>query len=467
MLAVASLGLTRFVYVSLLAHRAPQDVVAEVGALYALATLSSLALPAGAASAMSKFVPFHRGRGSAATARAVHRFLSRLGLAGGVVLGLAAGVVAYTRLDAPLGDSVAVVLLAVTFSLYSVDKAALYGFDRVAPYTRLELFTSALAIASTALVVFVIGTGYLLPLALGYAVFVLGAKFLLRRDTVGEVAPAGSFDRREVVVFVGLACLGTLASTGFTQGMPLLAKAFLGPESVAHFTAVIALVAPMYFLPRALNLALFPAMAHAQGAGDVGAVRRHTDVSTRALMVLLLPLFGAAVLLAHELLALYGGRAYAEAAPVFQLVLVGTYLSVVQVAAVNALSSGSQRHVRIPVTSSVVGAVLGCVLAPVLAAYLGPVGLALGYIVGTAFIGGGPIVATWRIHRMAWAGVVARVLVLLAAAVVTGILLGRADLPVATRVVTDVAVTAVFLVLCGAVLARDVRMLLAVARNRA
>jgi O-antigen/teichoic acid export membrane protein len=457
MLAVASLGVTRFVFVALLAHRAPQSVVAEVGVLYSLATLSSLALPAGAASAMSKFVPFHRGGGSPAAARAVYRFLSRLALAGGVVLGLAAGLVAYTRLHASAADALGVVLLAVSFSLYSVDKASLYGFDRVAPYTRLELTTSALAIATTALVVFVIGTGYLLPLALGYTVFVVGARFLVRRDVTGPGAP---FDRREVGGFVVLACLGTLASTGFTQGLPLLARGLdVGAREVAQFTAVIALVAPLYFLPRALNLALFPAMAHAQGAGDLGAVRRHTDVSTRALVVVLAPLFGVAVLLAPELLTLYGGTRYAAAAAVLQVVLLGTYASVIQVAAVNALSSGSQRQVRIPVTSAVTGALVGCVLAALLAWRLGSVGLALGYALGTAVIAGGPIVATWRLHRMRWAGVLGRAFALLAVATVAAVWLAGA-------VPLRWAAAAGFLALCAVVLRRDLRGLVAVARSR-
>jgi O-antigen/teichoic acid export membrane protein len=460
MLALVALGLTRFLYVSMLAHQAPQRVVAEVGALYALATLSSLALPAGAASALAKFVPFQTGRAAPATARAVYRFVSRLGVAGGVVLGLAAGAVAYVRLGASAADAVAVVLLAVSFSVYSVDKAAMYGFGRVGAYARLELSTSALAIASTALVVFVIGTGYLLPLAVGYTAFVVGSRLLLRRDTRGEATPA--FDHREVLAFVGLACLGTLASTGFTQGMPLLATVFLTPAAVAHFTAVTALVAPMYFLPRALNLALFPAMSHAQGAGDVGAVRRHTDVSTRALVVLLAPLFGVVVLLAEDILTLYGGRSYAVAAPVLQVVLLGTYLSVVQVAAVNALSSGDRRQVRVPVSSAVAGALVGCALAPVLASAYGPVGLAVAFLVGTAVIAGGPVLVTWRNHGMAWTGVFGRALALLVLAGTVGAWLD----PVESGLALRLAAAASFLLLCAAVLYRDVRGLLDAARSR-
>jgi O-antigen/teichoic acid export membrane protein len=237
----------------------------------------------------------------------------------------------------------------------------------------------------------------------------------------------------------------------------------LTPAAVAHFTAVTALVAPMYFLPRALNLALFPAMSQAQGAGDVGAVRRHTDVSTRALVVLLAPLFGVAVMLAEDILTLYGGRTYAVAAPVLQVVLLGTYLSVVQVAAVNALSSGDRRQVRIPVSSAVTGALIGCALAPVLASTHGPVGLAVAFLVGTAVIAGGPVIATWRNHGMAWTGVFARALALLLLAGTGGAWLDTVEPAVALRL----GAAAVFLLLSTAVLHRDVRGLIAVAGRRA
>ena len=75
-----------------------------------------------------------------------------------------------------------------------------------------------------------------------------------------------------------------------------------------------ALVAPLYFLPRALGMALFPAMAHAHGAGDTDAVRRHADLSTRALLVLLAPLFAAAIPLAREVLVLVIGAEYSAGA---------------------------------------------------------------------------------------------------------------------------------------------------------
>ncbi|WP_163568261.1 lipopolysaccharide biosynthesis protein [Fodinicola feengrottensis] len=289
MLALVSIGLVRLVHGSLVNHHLANPAkYGTVTLLIAIATVTSLALPAGVASAMSKFIPYHRGSGAEPTARSVYRFLSRLGLAGSVFFGIAVGLL--TPLFVPevgVRDAILVGLLTFTFSTYSFDKSALYGFDRVASYTKLELSTGVLTILITIAILVTPWQGYLLPFVVGYGLFTLGARMLLRANMAGEVAPVSAFDRREVIAFVALACAGTLASTGFLYGTNILAKIFSTPAAVGYFGAAVTLVQPMNLLPRALNLALFPAMAHAQGAGDTDAVRRHTDISTRALFFVL------------------------------------------------------------------------------------------------------------------------------------------------------------------------------------
>jgi O-antigen/teichoic acid export membrane protein len=147
------------------------------------------------------------------------------------------------------------------------------------------------AIASTVVVVTVGGHAYLAPLILGYSVLIVGAWVLLRRRHSDSSVRVTGPDRREITEFVLLASAGGLASAGLLQLLPLLARWFTTKDEVSYFVTGVALVAPLYFLPRALGMALFPAMAHAHGSGDVDAVRRHADLSTRALLVLLAPLF--------------------------------------------------------------------------------------------------------------------------------------------------------------------------------
>src|SRR5207247_10503357 len=96
--------------------------------------------------------------------------------------------------------------------------------------------------------------------------------------------------------------------------------------------------------PRALGLALFPALGNAHGAGGTAAVRRDTGRSTRALAAVLAPVFVAALFLAPQMLQVFGGHADVRGAGVLRLILAATYLAVIQVPAVNALASGPRRQ---------------------------------------------------------------------------------------------------------------------------
>ncbi|MFC0527779.1 lipopolysaccharide biosynthesis protein [Phytohabitans kaempferiae] len=414
MAGLVALGLTRLLHGALVSRATDQETYGLVGTLIAVTTIGSLLLPAGVASAASKFIPYEHGRGDPAAARGVHRLLVRVGWAGAVPISLGAAAGAAVAFDLGWVDALQVAALCCAFSAYSVQKSVLYGFGLVPAYTRLELICSGLSLAATVLVVAAGWTVYLLPLAAGYAVFTFGAWRQVRPLTRG--AKERFTATREIAVFVSLACVGTLCSQGFLQGTQLLAQHFAAPREVAYFAAAVTLIAPAYFLPRALGIVLFPSMARAHGAGDVADVRRQADVSTRALFVVLAPLFAVALLVAPEILTLFGGGEYADGAPVLRLMLAATYLAVVAVPAVNVLSSGA--HVRVPVLSAVAGLLTGLGVVAALGGPLGAAGVGIGYLCGTAVTAGGPIVIAWRLHRMSWrapvgvaAGFVALVLV--------------------------------------------------------
>ncbi|GFJ94627.1 hypothetical protein [Phytohabitans rumicis] len=84
-----------------------------------------------------------------------------------------------------------------------------------------------------------------------------------------------------------------------------------------------------------------------------------------------------------------------------RLILAATYLAVVAVPSVNALSSGA--HVRVPVGSAVAGLLTGLAVVAALGGPLGATGVGLGYLCGTAVTAGGPVVTAWRQHAMPWA----------------------------------------------------------------
>jgi O-antigen/teichoic acid export membrane protein len=453
MLALVALGLTRVIHGILVNRNTDNATYALVGTLITTATTAGLFLPGGLASAASKFIPYQLARDNPDGAQAVYDMLRRLGYATGIGLGLVVAFGTRALLHPSTPEVIAAGLLTLAFAVYSVEKAALYGFARVPMYVRLELSGSGLALAMTVLVVAVGSRAYLVPLMLGYTVLAAGAwwslrrpgRWALRRLTIGGVSlpvPAPSTtharvrvpaaDRREIAGYVALASIGGLAGFGFLQLLPLLAGRVTDAVQVSYFVASVTLVAPLYFLPRALSLALFPALAHAHGAGDQDAVRTHTDVSTRALVVLLAPVFVVGILAAPAILALFGGAKYASGTAALQALEVATYFAVVQVAATNSLSSGTQRQVRIPVIATVIGSLLGLIAVVPLGRQLGAAGVSIADLIAVAVGAAGPIFVVWRAQRMNWLSPVLRSLLVLFGAWALGAMMngwtgGRSD----------------------------------------
>lgn len=414
MLAIAALGITRLVHIALVGRSVPKDDArwAVLLVLIGVTMTAGLFLPGGLASAAAKFIPYHLGRGDLAAANAVYKLITWVGYLGAVVLAAVVGSLSFFSYAVSPADAVAVALLTLVFAVYSVEKSALYGFHRIESYVRLELTGSALAIGSTVVVVVMGWTAVLTPLILGYSVLIAGAWALLRRNRV-RTPPVPVADRREIVGYVVLASIGGLASAGLLQALPAIAHAVTSKAEVFYFAYAVSLVAPLNFLPRALGMALFPAMAHAQGAGDVASVRKQADVTTRALFVLLAPLFAVAIMLARPVLGLVFGWHFAGGAFVLQVLLVATFLMVTQLAAVNALSSGTPKQVRIPVTSSVLGGVTGVAAAIPLGLAFGGAGVGLGYLLAAAISSIGPLSSVARLHALDWRGPILRALAVL------------------------------------------------------
>ncbi|HCU51641.1 MAG TPA: hypothetical protein DGG94_17885, partial [Micromonosporaceae bacterium] len=456
MLAIAALGVTRLVHTALVARNTDKTTVALVGTLIGATMMAGLFLPGGLSSAASKFIPYHLGRGNVAAAQAVYRLLGWVGYLCSGLLGLIVGGGALIY-GLPVSDAVSVGLLTTAFSIYSIEKSALYGFHRVEAYVRLELIGSALAIAATLVVVLGGWHAYLLPLTLGYSVLILGAWVILRRSGSRGDGFIEHAEKREMAGYVGLASIGGLASAGLLQALPILADIYTSKAEVAYFVTAVSLVAPLYFLPRALGMALFPAMANAHGAGDMEAVRRHADLSTRGLFVLLGPLFVTAMLLARPVLVVIFGADFAAGAIVLQVLLAATYLMVTQVAAVNALSSGSPREVRIPVFAAVTGWLAGVAAAIPLGLSLGGAGVALAYLVAAAVSATGPLTAVARRHQLAWRGPIGRAVGAIVGALVIGWVVEMIPVSGGARWVVDVAVALVAGALAALILRRDIR----------
>lgn len=457
MMALIVLGGTRVVYGAVISRATDLQTFGEVGAMIAVAMLASYVLPAGISAATSRFIPFERGAGDIQRARASYVVLSTVSIlaAGGLGL-LAAAAVAF--LGRPPWQAVEVGLLAVMYSLYTTDKAALYAFERVDRYVRIEIATSALAIVLTVAVAWSGTTVYLLPFIVSYGTFSLLARRAVRGPAAGPRLDPWRRPRRDLLGYSLLAGIGIVAGAGSLQGTQLLAVWFAAPTEVAHFAAAVTLTAPFYFMPRALALALFPFMSESYGAGDVAAVRRHADLATRGLLVC-----GAVVLVAAEILApvtltVFGGAEYVAGASVLRLILLAAYLTIIAVPAINSLSSGPGWQLKTPVGWSVVGCLVGLGLVAVIGEPLGALGVALSYLVGTAITSAGPLLAAWHRLAMHWTGPVARGVGLVVAGLVVGTLVDRGATDL-LGLVPVVAIGAIGALLAGLVLMSDISAL--------
>lgn len=439
MLGLVALGGTRLVHGSLVSHATDPATLGTVGTLIGLAMAVSLFLPSGLGNAASRYIAFHLGAGEAGTARRAHRVVTVAGFASAAVLGALVAMVATWLPSVTTVDAVAVGALTAVYSAYSVGKGALYGFDRIVAYTWLEIVGSVVAVAATVVVVVTGSHAYLLPLTIGYAVLMLGSLVVVRRRRGEAVAGAGSLDLKELAAWVGWASLGGGASAGLLQLLPLLSGRFTTQDQVGYVFAAVTLVAPLFFLPRALSLALFPALARAHGAGDTQVVRRHVDVSTRALLALLAPVFAVGVLIAPEVMVLFGGSPeFAKGALVLQLLLVATFTGSIQVAAVNSLSSGD--GLRITVYASLGGAVLGLAALVPLGHWLGAAGVGIAYLIAVVTTTSVPLAVVWRRYQLAWAGPTVRSLAVVVVALAAAVALDTATAADDVRTLADIGV---------------------------
>jgi hypothetical protein len=117
------------------------------------------------------------------------------------------------------------------------------------------------------------------------------------------------------------------------------------------------------------------------------------------------------------------------------------------------------------VAFGVLGCLTGLGVVALLGGPLGATGVGLGYLLGTAVTALGPIVTIWRMHRMAWAGPLARSMGCVVGALSIGYLLDGAHLTGATRSTLDVAAALVAALVTLALLRGDLRLLVRQARG--
>jgi O-antigen/teichoic acid export membrane protein len=450
-------GVVRFLFSLLIGRYSGPVVLGAASAPVSLALFASLLWPTATGAAAAKFIAAGRGAGRPEEVAAVARHLARRTLVSSLVLAIGTVVVALTVLHTGLTAALMTGLLTASYSGYAFTRGLQFGAGQVPRATFWDVATATLSVVLLVLVV----TSHtvallLLPLVVGYLAYTI-----VNWPRAGTQAPQLDL-RGEMDGFVLLAVVGTLASAGFLQLSNVLARAANSPHDAGLYAAALSLATPASLLARSFSLVLFPSMSEAHGREDRASLRAQTDLGTRALVVIMVGVFGVIVLLSGTILRIAYREQFSGAGIVLPIMLVAVLFSTVVVAGVNYLTSTSQQGMRISASTSVVGMLVGCAAWAVLVPLYGVTGVAVGYLVGSAFITMPPVIIVWRREGHHWTGVAIRFVVATAALVALSVYEDRAD-------VSDLGalgLAAAFLLVWLAASATDVRRVLPLIARR-
>lgn len=456
-IGLAIQGFLRFATSWLVGHIGGRAAVGVVQSAISTATLLALLWPTTTGAAASKYIARARGAADVTEMDAVAAHLRRRSVLAGAAVGLAA-VPAWVLLDD--GDVVGALWVgafAAAYSGYSFARGLQFGAGQVARATTWDALSAVtgLVALTVALLAGLRGTVLLLPIALSYALYTAAA---WPRRAQGAVSRAL---RRDMDQFVLLGVLGTLASTGFLQIAMIVAKATSGAEEAGEFAAAMVTATPASMLASSLSLVLFPSLAESWGRGDRERFRAQTDQAIRALVLVMVAVFGSLVL-CSELVMTTLWRDFDATSLVFPVLLGAILATNIAIASSNALSTRSTRGLRVTSGSSFAGLVIGAAMWLALVPDHGILGVALGYLAGSVVAALIPIVVEWRVGGHSWHLLLLRIAVGVGGIVALFYLERTLNLPVPVQPL----IALVFVVLWAVISRRDLHVLPRPAINR-
>ena len=395
-------GVVRFLYSVVIGNALGRAVLGVVNASIALAMLASLLVPSATAMAATKYVARARGAGDLAEVDRVARHLSRVTLVAVLALGVGGALLSFPLFHLSVTEAVLTGSLAMAYSLYVYVRGFLFGAGQVVRATVWDTLSASAALVGLALVLLADANAWLLlPLTVCYGAY--AAASWPRGH--GTLAPEA---RRELRGFLWLSLVNSVATGGFLQ-LTMVAAGYWDRVDAGSFAAALSLATPASLASRSLTLVLFPSLAAAHGRGDTEGARRQTDVATRGLVVLSLATFGPLMLVSPALIDLLYRRADFESAKVLlPLLLAAVMATNLAAGAINSLLSREHRHSRIVVLASVAGAVVGLTWWVLRVPAGGVREVAVGFLVGSAVVGLGPVVAAWRLDGHRWGALALR-----------------------------------------------------------
>lgn len=443
-------GLTRFGYSVLVAQMLGPEALGDVNLVISLAAFLVLLWPQASGTAAAKFIAMARGRGDPELQAATASFTVASACVGAGVLGTAALLWAAVGMGLSAAHSVSAGLLVLTLGLYYATKGVRTGNNQFVTTTAWDTISSFTAL--TLLLLVLLGGRHwslLLPLVIGYALYALPALVAMPRRARHRVPPG---TRREILAFTGWSSTHLLAATGLLQLSVVLGELY-EPGALGLYAAAVALATPASMLSSAMLTALSPSVARLHAGGRSEELTGQVDLILRTMVTVFLPVFGVGILWAEPVLELVFGEEFGAAR--LLLVLLFFAVSATSFNAANARLNGTEAWgVKLLATANGAGLVLGLATIVVLGPEHGILASAIGCLVGSLVSATLPLLLVWRLDRMRWGAVMARIVT--GYALVVGALQLLGD---DFRLLPTLGVTAAFLAVWAAISARDVRRL--------
>ncbi len=418
-------GLLRFATSLLVGHLAGSTVLGQVASAIAMSLTLALIWPTATGNAASVFLARARGAEKPEELRSTAAHLRMRTMQTGLVLG-AVCIPLWMLVDGGTWQSaLSAAALTITYSGYSFTRGIQFGAGQVVRATLWDVTSVVLGLGCLVVLLLagVRSTALVVPLVLTYGLYTLAGWPYGARGRVGRDR------RRELDSYVALGAVGTLATGGFLQLSQVAAKLAAGDTDAGQYASAIALATPASMLAVSLTLVLLPSLSEAYGRGDLDHVRAQTDRAMRGLVVTMVAIFCSIMVCSRLIVGVVWGSEFAEAQRLLPVLVVAVLATNLGVASVNALNAKSRWGIAVNMFSSVGGMLLGVAVWVFLAPHVGLIGVAIGYLCGTASMVIVPIAVVWRQDGHRWGLLFGKVAVGVAVASGIVVLENAADLP--------------------------------------
>jgi len=398
---VVTQGVARFGFGILVGRIAGKDLLGESNLALSLGTFLVLCWPQASGTAASKYIAMARGARDARQQAAVAAYTARLAAGSAAVLSVVAVVIAATTLGLDAAHSVQTGLFVLSLSAYNYVRGVRAGNNAFVTSAAWDAISASISLTLTLLVLLADWpTLVLIPLIVGYMSYAIAGW-----PRAGG-SPSAAL-RWEIVSFVAWATVHVVAAGGLLQLTMLLVSRHATSSELGDYAAALTLATPAGLLAIVLRTALAPTVARMFAAGDLAGVRRRVDSMMRAMVAIFVPVFGVGILWSHTLLRVGFGDRFVGGSRLLVLLLLGVSFTAINASHLRLIGT-VHSGVRTLAACNVFGLVCGVTVLEATAPDLGVEAGAWGYLVGSAISWLIAMAVVWRMDRMRWHLVVAR-----------------------------------------------------------